>query len=816
MFESCPNLQKVNFTNLNLSSIKDMGYLFYDCKSLTSIDFTNLDLSQIISMKEMFYSYKNVQKINFRNLNLSSLKTMTSLFYAFRNLISVDFKNLDLSQVTSMKEMFDSCTNLQKVNFGNNNISSLNIMDYLFYDCKSLTSVDFTNLDLSSVTSIKGMFYYCINLRKVNFENNNISSLQNMDSLFRSCYNLEFIDLSNFDTSKVTTMYRMFYNCSKLKYLDLSNFQTPKINSIQDMFSDCSSLIYVNFYSLVVEDETLISLIDLSGEGIYPLCERTPSYIKFCINDNELSRKLLKYKASYCSDICFKKNRKIDIYNNTCTDSCIKNGIKYEMNNICYTKCPKGSLVNNNICLDINCENNNYTSVECLSKIPLNYYYDPIDELFLKCFDSCKTCNGEGNESYHNCKECKTNFAFLNGTKGTINETNCYVICKYYYYLDDSNNFKCTDNDKCPENYNKLISKKKRCIDKCTNDDTYQYEYENNCLLSCPSETFYDENDKICHKSKFIETSISKEITQTQIELPETNKIFETDKDLPIIEIDERDNNLKEFRMNIINYNISENKEDKIEIINDVKYQITTTNNIKHNINNNESSLYFPICEVILKEKYDIDQSLPLILFKTESFPPNAIIPIIEYEIYHPINKSKLNLTYCEVGNQMRIIFPLKIDKEIFKYEPESEFYSDPCFPYSTEEGTDILLSDRKKEFNDKHLSLCEFNCIYKGYNIDKKQVTCECKIKNEMKQISEIYDNQIKLSFNFTEENIKENSGNLNIYTMKCLKVFFSKEGFKKNISSYIFIIFMIKFIVSIFLFFYHGYYLLENDIAY
>ena len=82
--------------------------------------------------------------------------------------------------------------------------------------------------------------------------------------------------------------------------------------------------------------------------------------------------------------------------------------------------------------------------------------------------------------------------------------------------------------------------------------------------------------------------------------------------------------------MNIINYNISENKEDKIEIINDVKYQITTTNNLKHNINNNESSLYFPICEVILKEKYDIDQSLPLILFKTESFPPNAIIPIIE------------------------------------------------------------------------------------------------------------------------------------------------------------------------------------------
>ena len=355
--------------------------------------------------------------------------------------------------------MFQYCTNLQKVNLGNNNMSSLQNMDSLFFNCESLTSVDFSNLGLSQVTSITLMLAYCTNLQKVNFGNNNMSSLQNMDSLFSYCYNLEFIDLSNFDISKVTTMLFLFRNCSKLKFVDLSNFQTPKVERIQDMFSNCSSLIYANVYSLVVKGLTSYYY---TFNGSYTFCEGTPSYTKICINDDKLSLILFKYKTTDCSNICFKKNRKIDIYNNTCTDSCIKNGIKYELNNICYTKCPKGSLVNNNICIDINCENKNYTSVECLSKIPLNYYYDPIDEIFLKCFDSCKTCNGEGNETYHNCKECKINFAFLSGTKGTINETNCYEICKYYYYLDDSNNFKCTDNNKCPENYNKLISEKKK------------------------------------------------------------------------------------------------------------------------------------------------------------------------------------------------------------------------------------------------------------------------------------------------------------------------------------------------------------------
>ena len=140
-------------------------------------------------------------------------------------------------------------------------------------------------------------------------------------------------------------------------------------------------------------------------------------------------------------------------YNRTCTELCINNKILYEYNDKCYYKCPKRTLVNDFICEKKSIDINN---------IPQGYYYDSKDELYKKCYYSCKSCNKGGNYKKHNCIEWKQNFIFINESN---HETNCYKKCEFYYYFDDLNNYyHCTNKYECPEKYNKLILDKKKCI----------------------------------------------------------------------------------------------------------------------------------------------------------------------------------------------------------------------------------------------------------------------------------------------------------------------------------------------------------------
>ena len=82
------------------------------------------------------------------------------------------------------------------------------------------------------------------------------------------------------------------------------------------------------------------------------------------------------------------------------------------------------------------------------------------------------------------------------------------------------------------------------------------------------------------------------------------------------------------------------------------------------------------------------------------------------------------------------------------------------------------------------------------------------------MDTISEITDNPNKLSDNFNSEEKDSSSSSSNIISIKCTKELFSKEGLKNNISSYILLIFIAHFLLSIILFIKCGYRIL-NDIV-
>ena len=364
---------------------------------------------------------------------------------------------------------------------------------------------------------------------------------------------------------------------------------------------------------------------------------------------------------------------------------------------------------------------------------------------------------------------------------------------------------------KCPIKFNKLIEQKNKCIDECYKDDIYKYEYNFSCYEHCPNginSSNYICLDIINEKEK-IESE--KEVLN-DIYLSEINNIYFSDYKLM-----EEEDTVKKLRSyikkGIIVENLLEGKDDFIQEDGNVTYQITTSERQKNNINYNISSINLGTCEKILKDTYKIDKELPLIVFKIDYYTPDTKIPMVGYEIYHPKNKTKLDLSYCE-EILIKLNIPTSIDEDyLFKYDPNSGFYTDNCFSFTTDEGTDIILTDRKKEFETNNLSLCQNNCEYIDYNKNNKQSSCECDIKNEMDTISKISNNPDKLSkaFNVNETNSFSSS---NIITMKCTKNLFSKDGLINNIASYILFIFLFIFLLCIILFIKCGFPLLEQDI--
>ena len=178
---------------------------------------------------------------------------------------------------------------------------------------------------------------------------------------------------------------------------------------------------------------------------------------------------------------------------------------------------------------------------------------------------------------------------------------------------------------------------------------------------------------------------------------------------------------------------------------------------------------------------YNISENEPLLIFKIDQYEEGILIPRIFYEIFNSRTKEQLNLTICK-KTKIKILYPSIIEEdEEFKHNMYNDYYNDICHSYTTKDGTDITLKDRKIEFNNKNLSLCESNCEYYGYNTSIKKVECNCDAKIKIPLISEVIINKDILM------KIVDIKSIINLSVMKCYSTLFSLKGLKNNIGNYI-----------------------------
>ena len=399
-------------------------------------------------------------------------------------------------------------------------------------------------------------------------------------------------------------------------------------------------------------------------------------------------------------------------------------------------------------------------------------------------------------------------------TYGDIDDLSMYFKSKIFYGRTNTLKFKLCHKycDTC-----KLYGTSdddQKCLS-CLPD--YQYDYynlsNNNCvpegyfynitinkLIKCDNETFKFIKDEKTNKKFCIP---SQQITHLIVE--NCSYIGFINK---LCKYNYTNSEILNFLIpNLINtYPESNGKSLIIKGENSITFHLTTEENEKNSINDYTinierlSVLDLKECEDILKKENDINPNNSLIIFKVEKISNNFQDKSVQYEIYHPINKKKLDLSVC---NSIDLNMPITLEEERIElyndlqklgydlFNINDPFYQDICSNYKSKDGTDVLLSDRQNDIYDNDLT-CQNNCEYSSYSEKTKYLKCQCKI--DTKNIT--LDKFKEIMYEGFTSILK----NTNYKFLKCYKLVLSIDSITINYGSIILIIlFLIHFCIFI-----------------
>jgi len=247
----------------------------------------------------------------------------------------------------------------------------------------------------------------------------------------------------------------------------------------------------------------------------------------------------------------------------------------------------------------------------------------------------------------------------------------------------------------------------------------------------------------------------------------------------------------------------------------DMNFEISTKENEKKeligkSIRDNLTIIDIDKCEDVLRAHYEINDNISLIFLKTENINSNPSEKNVQYEIYEALNKTRLNLSLCSEVD-INLYFPIELNHETQKlYEDlnkqgydlfniNDKFYQDICTPYKSQNGTDILLSDRINDIYSKNnnLTTCQQNCEYSNYLPETKLLKCKCNVNIEPID----YKNQQKFSPKKIYESFYDVLKYSNYKMLKCYKLILNNKTIFSNIGSIIvFAFFAIYFFLSFF----------------
>ena len=679
------NSEETNYSFITLRTNKT-GYI-----QIISNQFNDLPneviINDIVFPAEKGYYLNDSENIIILRWNNNLNTTTLNIFKGCSNITEIDLSYFDTSYIKDMSEMFNGCSSLKSINLTNTNTFNVKYMNNMFSGCSSLKSLDLTNINTFNVKYMNNMFSGCSSLKSINLSNFETLNINSMNNMFYGCSSLKSLDLSNFETLNINSMNFMFSGCSSLKSLDLSNFNLTNIQFMINIFSGCSNLEFLNLKSTILNEEIINKILLTNNLDNALICSENNNFANLSLKKQEIN--------------CFDTNNNKILSDNDNILKCYSNISKQVNNKIICRICGENFYMK----YDYSSNNINNSSINCFDS-QYGFYLDENVYFYKSCYHSCKTCEVNGNESFHNCDECK---------------------------------------------------------------DDYKYELK---LL----------NYKNCYKSNNAKLNNRMELIKSLIE-----NIF---NEVNITEID--------------------NGNDKEMIEKDLMVKFTSNINQKNNENINDITMNLGECENKLKNDYNIPNNDSLYILQIISKEEGMKIPKMEYEIYYPFNNNltKLDLISCK-DTKIEISISVKINGSIDKYNSSSNYYNDICTKTTSDSGTDISLKDRRNEFVDNDMSLCEENCELIDYNYTNEKAKCSCDIKLKIPENYDIKFNKKDFFKNFID--IK-NIANINI--MKCYKTVLKLKNLMKNYGFFIMLFVSILYLISLLTFYFKSYIKLKKDI--
>ena len=375
---------------------------------------------------------------------------------------------------------------------------------------------------------------------------------------------------------------------------------------------------------------------------------------------------------------------------------------------------------------------------KCLKELPANHYLDIDAGRYRKCYPSCETCSESGSDEHNNCDTCKSGLSpYIIDTK------TCKCQYNFYYKLDSNNNiisFECTEDLDCPNEYQYLIINHqniRQCVKECPSEYPYIYNFQ--CFDHKLNGTSYEEGS--------IEGSDANNIDNTQCIINDyiispvpKDEITKVTKDYVVNYISEYTNSINhDYTYN--HANLIRNDDEEYILL------IFQNDNCLKKITDEYGLNFIDLTEYAstIKSKNGIDQNVPLsyvyLYSDDEDIGDDEQNP--KYECYNSKTGEKLDLDEALKDQKVTMLVPAPSNNDLKKLQylskyanlgidfsdPNSEFFNSQCFQFTSDNGKDVPLTDRRKYFFN-NIKICEDECVFNSIDESTNSAKCDCPFK--------------------------------------------------------------------------------------
>ena len=505
-----------------------------------------------------------------------------------------------------------------------------------------------------------------------------------------------------------------------------------------------------------------------------------------------------------------------------------------------------GVLIEENgekVCLNCRLRNNSFRLPEddfyCGEKINKTFvdieYYNKLT----KCYRRCKSCEEWGNACAMNCLSCLDSKHY-DLIKYDEKRGNCYrkthKCCIYPYYHDyNLAEKKGIDEDNCGEECDVCLYNFS-----CTEDLPYFNLETHECVEFCPVTKILSNQCNLSNAQTVIDLLknpfgtrnpydfLNSSVYINQIISGDLWQYFSASYNVDV-----------DLVKNTINNYIGTGKiwnlpESKIIAFNNISIELTSGKLENEKVEKimageteaqtNTSIIDLTECEKILKKKYGLSDEEELMIIKGDLLEnlTDYLGTKVEYVLFSVSLGAFLPMTDCDEQeatvsvtnpfNTQNLImqFQSKIDAVVSNgydvFDSSSPFYNDICTPFTNENGNDVLLDERRSDYFNENINLCESGCTFESYNLTLKMYTCSCPVKKEVGANIENEEKEYKKITKEFPETFYKKHKHSNIEVFKCGSQVFSVSGQTKNFGSYCLLICFASFVGAVAFYFVKG----------